>query len=341
MAFPPAQHPQRPERDPARGQARAVVDVEPHPRRAASSRAASARRRGAGGGARRSPRRGAGPARQRSTWRRRGNSRGRAGCRSASGSGAGSAGSRASAGAPVVSRRKSSALEEERLARARAPLASRRAAGRALVLEQPFEHVDRACRRTSGCEPLARSQFQPPSGWTLAEEPRDDRPDVDAEIGAVGDGPAVDALLDLALPVGLAALFPARVRADERHRAPGAGPRRDRGRTRGAAAGPKQSSPSTAGPPLRHSLGRSRRGRRPRPPIGRRRPGRRGAGRPSPRSRPARAPPRQSASGASSRSRMTCQRIAGSESSSQSTTGSGQQRWPSHLDDGKAASGRR
>jgi len=52
-------------------------------------------------------------------------------------------------------------------------------------------------------------------GLDLADEPVDDRRNVDAEIGAVGNGAAVDALLDFALPIGLAAFVPAGMRADQ------------------------------------------------------------------------------------------------------------------------------
>ena len=96
----------------------------------------------------------------------------------------------------------------------------------------------------------------------------------------------------------------------------------DRGRIREAASGEEvvavQGWPPPATPRRRNPPGGTRR-----PPIARRRPGRTAVGRPSPPSRPSPARRRHSDSGASSRSRITCQRIAGSESSSQSITGSG------------------
>ena len=49
---------------------------------------------------------------------------------------------------------------------------------------------------------------------TLTDQPVDNGRDADPEIGAVRSSPAVDALLDLALPVGLAGMFPPRVGAD-------------------------------------------------------------------------------------------------------------------------------
>ena len=51
-------------------------------------------------------------------------------------------------------------------------------------------------------EPSTHSQFQPPSASLVLEEPVDDAVIVGAEPHAVGDGPGVDAAVDLAAPVG-------------------------------------------------------------------------------------------------------------------------------------------
>src|SRR5262249_29244362 len=61
---------------------------------------------------------------------------------------------------------------------------------------------------------------------TLADQPVDDARDVDPEIGPVGNSPAVDALLDLALPVRLAGVIPARIGADQFDGTPGSVRRR-------------------------------------------------------------------------------------------------------------------
>ena len=63
-------------------------------------------------------------------------------------------------------------------------------------------------------EPFAHSQFQPPSGRPLTDETLLQRRHVDAEIDAVGNGPAVDALFDFAAPVRQLLVFPAEVRED-------------------------------------------------------------------------------------------------------------------------------
>ena len=111
------------------------------------------------------------------------------------------------------------AFQQERLAGSPGGAHRRRAAGRALVLQQPLDHVDRRVERRPrrAVGPLA---VPAAVRLPLAEQALDDRPDVDAEVGAVGDGAAVDALLDLALPVGLPALVPAAVRADKLDGAP-------------------------------------------------------------------------------------------------------------------------
>src|SRR5581483_1890871 len=95
-----------------------------------------------------------------------------------------------------------------------------RAAGGPFVLQEPLEHVD------SGVEGRADRAAGPlavPAAVieTLTGEALDQGRDVDPEVGPVGHGPAVDALLDLALPVGLVALLPARAGADEPDGSPG------------------------------------------------------------------------------------------------------------------------
>ena len=126
-----------------------------------------------------------------------------------------------SAGSPVESRRKSA-----RSSRNASP--DRRAARTAV--EPPVARSYSSSPSTTlivvsndvRVEPLARSQFQPPSGCRSPSRRSTIGRDVDAEVGAVGDRAAVDALLDLALPERLAALVPAGVLADQRHRGPGA-----------------------------------------------------------------------------------------------------------------------
>src|SRR5262245_45622904 len=83
-----------------------------------------------------------------------------------------------------------------------------------LVFQQPFEHIDGAgegrANRTVGPLTVPAAIVK-----TLTDQPVDNGRDVDAEIGAVSNGSAVDALLDLALPVGLAGVVPPRVGADQ------------------------------------------------------------------------------------------------------------------------------
>ena len=102
-----------------------------------------------------------------------------------------------------------------------------------------------------------------------------------------------------------------------------------------AASSASTSSPSTAGRhrlPPRDRRSRSPRGRTRRRPTGRRDPGARAAARRSPRSRPARASPPRPRRGSPSRSRSTCQRSAGSESSSHAIRARSRcgQRHPAH-----------
>ncbi len=78
----------------------------------------------------------------------------------------------------------------------------------------PSSTVDRAVKRRAdrAVGPLA---IPATVALTLANQPFDNGRDVDPEISAIGHGPAVDALLDFALPVGLAVVIPSRVGADQ------------------------------------------------------------------------------------------------------------------------------
>ena len=75
-------------------------------------------------------------------------------------------------------------------------------------------------------EPLAASQFQPPSGSLLGQQPVDDAPDVLAEVGADRPDLPVDAGLDLADEERVVVRFlrtaslPRHAGTDEAHRTP-------------------------------------------------------------------------------------------------------------------------
>ena len=164
------------------------------------------------------------------------------------------------------------------------------AAGRPFELDQSVEHVDRRVERGPHRSVL-RLAVPATVGESLPQDALDDRGDVDPEVGAGLDRPAVDARLDLAVEVPLTGVLPAPVLGDERDRA--AGPPRTRGRARGSGgSGACASSPSTAA--RVHRRRRPPGSRRHRPTI-RRRPRSPGGGRPSlraPRS-PARPRPRR------------------------------------------------
>ena len=262
----------------------------------------------------RSPRPAAGPARR----RRRGSSPGPAARRSATRSGTRTAARpgrpprRCSAAGTAA---RSSRYSSPRRRRAATPAPSRRSPARTRAAPRARRS---SCANDERTEPFSASQFQPPSVELLAEQPGDDAVDVHAEVGADRDGPPVDARLDLAGEERLPGVLPPAVLA---------APARSVSRT-GAASGSMPKSRSSVrvgkrrGPGL--ALRRSRRGSRPgstrRRPTGRRRRAARAAGRPSPRSRRAPARPRPRRAARRSRSRSTCQRSAGSESSSQSRT---------------------
>jgi AraC-like DNA-binding protein len=88
-----------------------------------------------------------------------------------------------------------------------------RAAGGALVLQQPFQDVDRSRERRTlrAIGPLA---VPAAVGQPLAHQSVDNGRYVDPEIGAVGYDPAIDAFLDLAGPERLITLFPVGIGAD-------------------------------------------------------------------------------------------------------------------------------
>ena len=133
-------------------------------------------------------------------------------------------------------------------------------AGRPLELEQPVEHVDRRVERGPH-RPVLGLAVPAAVVEPLAEDPLDDRGDVDPEVGAGLDRPAVDARLDLAVEVPLPGVLPAAVLGDERRSLAGRTP--TPGRARGAAGSAAcASSPSTV----------ARVRRRCRPPGSRRRP---------------------------------------------------------------------
>ena len=92
----------------------------------------------------------------------------------------------------------------------------RRAAGGLLVRQQPFQDVDRGVeRRANGA--VLRLAVPPAVLELLVHEAGDDALDVLAEVGAEGDGPAVDARLDLPVEERLAGVLPAAVVSDLRH----------------------------------------------------------------------------------------------------------------------------
>ena len=65
-------------------------------------------------------------------------------------------------------------------------------------------------------EPLTLSQFHPPSSRRSSSSLATMGETSIAEVGAVGNGPAVDAFFDFALPVGLGPLVPPRAGTDQR-----------------------------------------------------------------------------------------------------------------------------
>src|SRR5262249_45942826 len=138
------------------------------------------------------------------------------------------------------------ALQEVLLARRTRCAGLGRAAGRLFEREQPFEDVDRGVERGAHGAPLAlavpAAVLEP-----LAHQPLDDRRDVDAEVRAVGDGPPVDALLDLALPVGLAVVLPAGVLADRGDGVPDAIRRRVEAELAQLRERPRRGRPRLAG----------------------------------------------------------------------------------------------
>ena len=161
--------------------------------------------------------------------------------------------------------------------------------------------------------PFSTSQFQPPSDSCSPKEPVDERRHVHPEIRAGRDDVAVDARLDLALEepvigpwrleVGIA---PGDTVPDQSR--PPAGPARSRDRARTVAAAPgrgrcRSSRATTAVPPHVPSGAWSARSRAPQPSV-------------ATLDRSA----AMASSGSSVRSRITCQRIEGSESSNQSMT---------------------
>ena len=98
---------------------------------------------------------------------------------------------------------------EQVLLPAAAGLAHRRgAAGRTLELDQPVEHRDRRVERGAH-RPVLDLAVPAAVGEPLAEDPLDDRRDVDPEVGAGLDRPTVDARLDLAVEVPLTGVLPA------------------------------------------------------------------------------------------------------------------------------------
>ena len=112
------------------------------------------------------------------------------------------------------------ALEQVLLPAAAGLIHRRGPAGRALELEQAVEHVDRRVER--GAHRAVLDLAVPaPVGEPLTEDPLDDRGDVQSEVGAGLDRPAVDARLDLAIEVPLTGVLPTSVLSDERHRAAG------------------------------------------------------------------------------------------------------------------------
>ena len=169
------------------------------------------------------------------------------------------------------------ALEQVLLCAA-ARLAHRVGTGRPLELEQPVEHVDRRVERGAH-RPVLGLAVPAAVGEPLAEDPLDDRGDVNPEVGAGLDRPAVDARLDLAVEVALTGVLPSPVLGDAR----------DRARAPPLMPGPARRSAGSAG--CASSPSKAVRVRRPcRPPESRRRrpttrrhPPAPAGGRPSPR----------------------------------------------------------
>src|SRR6185436_2329155 len=110
-------------------------------------------------------------------------------------------------------------LEEVLLAPSPCGGGSWRDADGALVLEQSLEHADRGVERPA-CGAVLLLAVPSTVGHRLAQQPIDDALHVLAEVGAEGDGPAIDAGLDFALEERLAGVLPATVLADERDGAP-------------------------------------------------------------------------------------------------------------------------
>ena len=165
-------------------------------------------------------------------------------------------------------------------------------------------------------EPFSASQFQPPSSSCSPSSRSTIALDVLAEVGAERDGPAVDARLDLAVEEALAVVLPAAVLPDQGHRLPRRGRPRveaevaeqhqgEEGRRPGLTVRRTPGPPAGKKAPPAHwpSGSRSASSRAPQPSVATR----------------ARSAATTSA-GASVRSCSTCQRMAGSESSSQSST---------------------
>ena len=113
-------------------------------------------------------------------------------------------------------------LEQELLAAGARLAGCRRATGRALELRQPLEDVDR--RRERRPHRALRTLAVPAAVVEpLTDQAIDEGRDVHPEVGAVGDGPPVDALLDLAGPERLVRVLPAGVGPDQPDHPPGRG----------------------------------------------------------------------------------------------------------------------
>ena len=93
-------------------------------------------------------------------------------------------------------------------------------AGRSLELDQPVEHVDRRVERGAH-RPVLSLAVPAAVGEAFAEDAFDDRGNVEPEIGAGLDRPAVDARLDLTVEVPLTGMLPTAMLGDEPDRPAG------------------------------------------------------------------------------------------------------------------------